>query len=122
MNSRIFADYIVLKRSLLFFIVAISTTFVSLSEKSDACRCDNSQGETSFSEIVPQNIFFSDCCFDLSDILPVHHILDTDKNPLASKKNFSYIRFHNDSRSDTTYTSVCNFLYLNQFRSKVLLI
>ena len=86
MNSRIFADYIVLKRSLLFFIVAISTTFVSLSEKSDACRCDNSQGETSFSEIVPQNIFFSDCCFDLSDILPVHHILDTDKNPLASKR------------------------------------
>ncbi len=123
MNFRLYSDYILLKRNLLLFVVAISVVFASLSEKSEASIYNNSQDETSFCKTVHQNIFFSDCSFDLSDALPVHHILDTDKNPLATKKsNFSYIRFTNDSRPDIINTSVCYSLHLNQFRSTVLII
>lgn len=122
MNSRLYSEYILLKRSLLFFIVAISSTFVSLSEKSEACIYNNSQDETSLSKIVSQNIFFADCYFDLYDALPVHHIIDTDKYSLASKKNFSYIRLPDNTSTDIVDTSVCNSNHLNQFRSTVLLI
>lgn len=96
--------------------------FALLSEKNEACVYKSSQIVTSFSRTMPYNIFFSACCFDLSDILPVYHILDTDKNPLTSKKSFSYIRFPDNTRPDTAFTSGCNSLHLNKFRSTVLLI
>lgn len=122
MNTRLSSDYISLKLNFLFFIVVISTMFVSLSEKSDSYTHSNSQSETSISKTFPRESFFSDCSFNLSDALPVHHILDSDKNPLSSKKSFSYIRFHGNARPDIIYKSVCNSLHLNQFRSTVLLI
>jgi len=122
MDNQHSADYISLKRNFLFFIVVISTMFVSLSEKSDTCIYNNSQNEISFSKTFPQEAFFSDCNFDLSDALPVYHVLDSDKNLLANKKCFSYIRFHDYAHHDTTYKSVCNSLHLSQFRTTVLLI
>lgn len=120
MKFRSYPDYILLKINLLFFIIAISTMLVSLSEKSEASIYNTSHNETSFSKSVSKDTFFSDCSFDLSDAMPVHHIIDNDKHPLASKKNFSYIRFSDNTRTDIAYTSVCSSNHLNQFRSTVL--
>jgi len=122
MNSSLSTDYASLKRNFLFFIIIISTMFVSLSEKSEACIYNTSQEQTSFSKTAPQNSFFSDYHIDLSEALAVYHFLDTDKNPLASKKSFSYIRLPDNTRPKITNLSVCNTLHLNQFRSTVLLI
>lgn len=96
--------------------------FISLSEKSEACIYNTSQEQASSSKTTPQNSIFSDYHIDLSEALAVYHFLDTDKNPLASKKSFSYIRLPDNTRPKITNLSVCNTLHLNQFRSTVLLI
>ncbi len=122
MISRHYSDYFLLKICFLFFIIAISVMFISLSEKSESCIYNTLHNETSFSKSVSKNTFFSDCTFDLSDALPVHFIIDNDKNPLAGKKSFSYIRFFDNSRTDIVYISTYSSNHLNQFRSTVLLI
>ncbi len=120
MNSILNAEYTLLKKNLLFIILVISAMFVSLAEKSEAFVYNDTENIFSFSKTATSNVFFADCSFDLSDALPAHLLLDTDKNPYITKKHFSYLRFPNETQSDITYSLLSISPGMNQFRSTVL--